>query len=347
MNSWTCRSHRASLDDLHLNNYALASLQNRLITHSPQIPCTCSVLKNRVSYVLTKSTFPRPTKCPKAHYNHCLLFPSQIDAIEVVLVSPRNPLNIGAAARAMANFGFTSLAVVAPYEPHWREAKSAVQAEELLQDAKSAERLADAVADCTLVIGTGTLAHRKAEQPVVSLPALSPFVEQEIVRNGRVALVFGPEKRGLTREDLSYCHMLVEIPTAPRQPSMNLGQAVAVCLYELATRARSASAASPVSDLPLLLQKTAAGTGHKDIAGNPASDSGLPASAGELERLADLVERTMLAANYSPAAMREANRHDLRLLLRRLALTGQDARRTLGLFRRILWRLGQMNRPDR
>ena len=214
----------------------------------------------------------------------------------------------------MANFGFSRLNVVAPFEPHWREAKSAVQAEELLQSAKSAERLADSVADCTLVIGTGTLAHRKLEQTAVSLPALAPFVQQEIVRGGRVALVFGPEKRGLTCEDLSHCHLLVEIPTAPRQPSMNLGQAVAVCLYELSARLSSAeTVAAPVVSLA--------------------------ASQGELERLAEVVEKTMLAANYSPAVMRGANQHDLRLLLRRLALTGQDARRILGLFRRILWRL--------
>jgi len=243
----------------------------------------------------------------------------------------------------MANFGFSRLNVVAPFEPHWREAKSAVQAEKLLQNAKSAERLADAVADCTLVIGTGTLTHRNPEQRVVSLPALAPFVEQEIARSGRVALVFGPEKRGLTREDLSFCHLLVEIPTAPRQPSMNLGQAVAVCLYELSARLPSAgeSAAASVSDFPPLRQKKTARMGHGDVVENPASASCVAASAGELERLAGVVEKTMLAANYSPAAMHEANRHDLRLLLRRLALTGRDARRILGLFRRILWRLEQ------
>jgi tRNA/rRNA methyltransferase len=244
-----------------------------------------------------------------------LLTEPQRDPIEVVLVSPRNPLNIGAAARAMANFGFSHLAVVAPYEEHWREAKSAVGASDLLQNAKRVERLAEAVADCTLVIGTGTRAHRKPEQRVIPLPELAPFVGAELARGGRAALVFGPEKRGLTREDLSFCHLLVEIPTAPRQPSMNLGQAVAVCLYELAVRAGNSVVAKDPIDIAKLV------------------------SAGELERLAAVVGKTMLAANYSPAAMREANRHDLRLLLRRMALTGQDARRILGLFRRILWRL--------
>jgi tRNA/rRNA methyltransferase len=136
----------------------------------------------------------------------------------------------------MANFGFQHLSVVAPYEEHWREAKSAVQAEDLLQNARCTQCLAEAVADCTLVIGTGTRAHRKPEQPVIPLPELTLSVGVEIARGGRVALVFGPEKRGLTREDLALCHVLVEIPTDPRQPSMNLGQAVAVCLYELAAR---------------------------------------------------------------------------------------------------------------
>jgi tRNA/rRNA methyltransferase len=267
-------------------------------------------------------------------YNHFLLAESQRERIEVVLVSPRNPLNIGAAARAMANFGFQRLAVVAPYGEHWREAKSAVGAPELLANARETESLAEAVRDCTLVVGTGTLARRKPEQTVVALPELTPLVWREIARAGRVALVFGSEKRGLTREDLSYCHLLAEIPTDPRQPSMNLGQAVAVCLYELASRIGEA-------------REPAADRGAPGEAAKPGEhglsldrdDSTAPASAGGLELLAGVVEETMLAANYSPAAMRKANRHDLHLLLRRLALTVRDARRILGLFRRILWRL--------
>src|ERR1039458_9899697 len=72
----------------------------------------------------------------RPHYNHLLLTELQRDAVEVVLVSPRNPLNIGAAARAMANFGFARLAVVAPFDRTWREARSAVGASERLQNAK-------------------------------------------------------------------------------------------------------------------------------------------------------------------------------------------------------------------
>ena len=249
-----------------------------------------------------------------------MLTAAQRDHIQVVLVRPRNPLNIGAVARAMANFGFAHLTVVAPYEPHWREARSAIQAESLLQNANRAEHLAAAVADCTLVLGTGTLTHRKPDQRVVPLPALAPELDRALAANGHIALVLGPEKHGLTREDLSLCHALVEIPTDARQPSMNLGQAAAVCLYELSTRCGTEVA-------PVGLTPSAAA----------------PSSA--LDLLGDLIEQTMAAADYSPRAMEPANHHDLRVLLRRLALTPPDARRTMGLFRRILWRLGHTPGP--
>jgi TrmH family RNA methyltransferase len=251
-----------------------------------------------------------------------LLVPAQRDRLLVVLVSPRNPLNIGAAARALANFGFPHLAVVSPYEPHWREARSAVGAPHLLQNAAECPTLAEALAGCTLVAGTGTLTHRKPEQPVIPLPALAPILYQEIARGGRAALVFGPEKHGLTREDLSRCHLLVEIPTTPRQPSMNLGQAVAVCLYELATR--ELESCPPAPEPP---------------PGQPSPrPETQPVSSATLDLLAGVVDQAMEAAHYSPPQMRPANRHDLRLLLRRLTLTERDARRALGLFRRILWR---------
>ena len=246
-----------------------------------------------------------------------MLTPAQRDRVDVILVSPRNPLNIGAAARAMANFGFPRLTVVAPYDPHWREAKSAVGAPELLQNATSSNTLAAAVAGCTFVIGTGTLTHRKPEQPVIALPDLGAVLAQQLARGSRAALIFGPEKHGLTRDDLAFCNVLVEIPTDPLQPSMNLGQAVAVCLYELARR-------------------------PSDLSARPAPQPGeKPAPSADLERLAMLIEDTMTAARYSPSAMRDANRHDLRVMLRRLALSAHDVRRILGLFRRVLWRINR------
>ncbi|MBS1804416.1 MAG: RNA methyltransferase [Acidobacteria bacterium] len=244
-----------------------------------------------------------------------MLTSSQRDRISVVLVSPRNPLNIGAVARAMANFGFSHLTAVSPYEPHWREARSAIGSSELLQSAKESPTLAEAIGSSTLVLGTGTLTHRKPELIVVPLDQLAPIITRELDQpSGRIALLFGPEKHGLTREDLSFCHHLVEIPTDIRQPSMNLGQAAAVCLYELATR----------SGLP---------------AETPYPPSQPRPTSGNLDVLAALIQQVMLASNYSPANMQAANEHDLRLMLRRLQLNPADQRRALGLFRRILRRL--------
>jgi TrmH family RNA methyltransferase len=249
-------------------------------------------------------------------YNEPLRNKPQRDRVEIVLVSPRNPLNIGAAARAMANFGFDRLTVVDPWEPHWREAKSAVEADNLLRKARRTESLAEAVAGCSLVLGTGTLTHRKPEQPVVALPNLGPVVCCAVECDARVAMVFGPEKHGLTRDHLSYCHQVVVIPTDTHQPSMNLGQAVAVCLYELARDGNDEEPAR-IRAMPKLA----------------AADS------ASLERVARLIEETMQRAGYSPKAMQEANRHDLRILLRRLQLQTRDSRRILGLFRRILARM--------
>ena len=261
----------------------------------------------------------------KRNYNRILLSVSQRERITVVLVSPRNPLNIGAVARAMANFGFTHLTVVDPYAPHWREARSAVGAPDLLTNAQETQHLAEAVKDCTLVLGTGSLTYRKPEQPVVRLDKLAQSMTREISEEGRIAFVFGSEKHGLTREELSYCQLLVEIPTDRKQPSMNLGQAVAVCLYELAIRcgpfAPEADANLPVANTENISAEQNASTSEN------------------LDILAGLVEEVMVAANYSPNSMQEANRHDLRLMLRRLHLNAKDARRILGLFRRILRRL--------
>jgi len=258
-----------------------------------------------------------------------LLTPDQCEWIDVVLVSPRNPLNIGAAARAMANFGFQRLSIVAPFAVNWMEAKSAVGAPDLLRDAKVYETLAEAVAGCTLVLGTGSLDRRRPVQAILELPEAAAQVRHALAPNtevgkNRVAIVFGSEKHGLTSDDLSWCHALTVIETCEAQPSMNLGQAVAVCLYEIS---RTRSAASE----PILRESAQTA---------PTSSKSQPDS-GQLDRLASLIEETMEAVNYSTRGMRSANGEALRVLLRRLMPNEADLRRMMGLFRRILWQLGK------
>src|SRR6476660_8757544 len=88
------------------------------------------------------------------------------DNLRVVLVDTRNPLNLGAAARAMSNFGFLRLRVVNPYEVAFREARSAVGAPELLANAEEYQSVAEAVVDCTVVVGTTAVRHRELQHPL-------------------------------------------------------------------------------------------------------------------------------------------------------------------------------------
>ena len=171
----------------------------------------------------------------------------------IVLVRPRNPLNIGAAARAMANFGFRDLVVVAPYAPVWQETRSAVGAEEIIRCARAVDDLGEAIAESALVLGTTVGSRRNLDREPIPLDALPEWLRQQRRKSRprglkrhletmpeKAALLFGSEKTGLSTEQMSYCHALVRIPTAVDCPSMNLGQAVAVCCYELA-RAKTIS----------------------------------------------------------------------------------------------------------
>src|SRR6058998_2709625 len=116
--------------------------------------------------------------------------PAEFDRLRVVLVNPRNPLNIGAAARAMSNFGFFHLRVVNPYELAFREARSAVGASPLLDRAEEFKTVAEAVADCTLVVGTTAVGRRQPQHPVRWLgQAARPLCKH--LTTSRVALLFG------------------------------------------------------------------------------------------------------------------------------------------------------------
>ena len=231
----------------------------------------------------------------------------------MVLVAPRNPLNIGAAARAMSNFGFPCLRVVNPYELAFREARSAVGAAELLVNAEEYTSLAAAVADCTLVIGTTAIGHRELQQPLWTLQDAAPQIHAALgAEENRVALVFGSEKFGLSNESLSHCHGLLHIPTREENYSMNLGQAVAVCLYELA---RCGSPATTPTMQPQ------------------------PATSGEMERLLDVLLEVLRASNYGQAQTTENIEEQARRLVLRLNLCSRDVEILLGMLRRILWKL--------
>ncbi|HKO05790.1 MAG TPA: RNA methyltransferase [Candidatus Acidoferrales bacterium] len=234
----------------------------------------------------------------------------EFDRLRVVLVRTRNPLNIGAAARAMSNFGFAHLRLVNPYKEGFREARSAVGAASVLAAAEEYKSLAEAVADCTLVVGT-TAVGRRELQHSLRRPEEGARLIRRRLRSGSVALLFGSEKTGLSNADLSHCHWVLRIPTVPENISMNLGQAVAVCLYELVRQAKPAHAAE-----------------------QPPR-----AAAAEVERITEMLLDALHASGYVKprgAAMAEEK---VRRLVRRLDLRASDAEVWLGMWRQIVWKL--------
>lgn len=256
----------------------------------------------------------------------------------VVLVSTRNPLNIGAAARAMSNFGIRNLRLVKPYEPGFREARSAVGAAATLENARIFSSLAEAVADCTLVIGTTGGRDRHLDSLLLRLQDAVPLVKEAAIR-GTVAIVFGSEKRGLSNEDLSYCHRTMHIPTAEDHVSMNLGQAVAVSLYEI-TRVGDMEHAGD-SEKPAL----AAVLNRASESGDVEGIAGLagPANSDQAERLANGLVAALLRSGYATPQSEAATLEKVRKLVRRMSLTSDDAELLLGMIKQIMWKLKTQN----
>ncbi len=233
-----------------------------------------------------------------------------------MLVRARNPGNIGAVARAMHDFGFRHLRVVNDYAVPFDEARSAVDASAVLASAKSFASLAEAVTDCTLVVGTTAVGERALEHPLHALPEASSLIHKELASTtARVALVFGSEKTGLSNDELSHCHWLLTIPMHQhedlRHPSMNLGQAAAVCLYEL-----------------VRTPGVNAGVGIREAAG-----------AAEMERFLTLFRETLEATGYTRRHPANSSEPQLRRLVLRMGLSAADLPIWMGVLRQILWKI--------
>ncbi len=157
------------------------------------------------------------------------------DRTRVVLVRPAIPGNLGAAARVMRNFGLSDLRLVRPHaDPVDEQArKLSKHGESILTAAKSVEDFADAVHDCVLVVGTSARTGGPFRRQSVVTPREIMPVVAKAASGGSVALVFGPEQTGLTNVEVTRCHYLLHIPADEQYPALNLGQAVAICLYEL------------------------------------------------------------------------------------------------------------------
>jgi len=225
----------------------------------------------------------------------------------VVLVRPQGAANIGAAARAMKNMGLRDLRLV---EVSARRAAAAlpiaVHARDLVETARHCRTLAEAVAECGLVVGTtkrGGLYRRRAETPA----ALAPLILAQAARRP-VALVFGPENHGLTRDDLRCCQRLLTIDSDDEYGSLNLAQAVLLCCYEL----------------------------RRHATGAPA-EAVEPAAAEEVQRLMEALTASLLAIGFLNPQNPDPILFALKDLFGRAILRPYEVRVLLGLARQIEW----------
>jgi tRNA/rRNA methyltransferase len=207
----------------------------------------------------------------------------------------------------MANFGFEDLRIVNPYEVAFREAVSAVGGAYVLKAARVFETLADAVADCSLVAGTTAAQKRELQQPIERVEA---GMERVRAHAGRTALVFGSEKFGLSNDDMSYCHTLIRIPTVPGTPSMNLGQAVSVCLWELCRSGEQKPRPAP----PELVE------------------------GSDAEQLTRMLLEVLEKSGYTNRITSVSTEQKIRRWVRRMQLTRRDAPLLLGILRQVLWK---------
>lgn len=206
----------------------------------------------------------------------------------------------------MSNFGFLRLRIVNRYDVVFREARSAVGAPDLLKNAEEFPNVAEAIADCGLVVGTTAGGSRQLEHPLHRLDAGGELIRSRL-KTERVALLFGSEKRGLSNDDLSYCHWLMRIPTREAHFSMNLGQAVAVCLYELIRSESVAALPEPVKR----------------------------ASGAALERMTRTLLDALGESGYIKPGTEAATEEKSRRLVRRMNLTEEDAELWTGMLAKM------------
>ncbi len=250
-----------------------------------------------------------------------------------ILVRPRYGGNIGSAARVLKNMGFSKLAVVRPtvLPTHPEALRLAVGAADLLKKAKVFETIEDATKDMRYLIGTSrrTGRHRR---DFVDLPHLLPKMPLKT----KVGILFGAEERGLTNEDLSFCHLVTMIPSNPDFPSLNLAHSVAVVSYEL--RMKGLLGLDKVSENEIDPETKAflQGPGKKHVEDDLAKVEELEGMFRHLET--SLTTVGFLNDNNNPHMMRS-----LRQIFGRSRLTSREARLMRGVCRQIDWKTRKQN----
>ncbi|KPP91109.1 MAG: tRNA/rRNA methyltransferase LasT [Rhodobacteraceae bacterium HLUCCA08] len=231
-----------------------------------------------------------------------------------VLIRPQMGENIGAAARAMWNFGLDRMRVVAPRDgwPSERAVAMASGAGRLLDEARLADDLEAALADCTHVYAT-TARPRELTKPVLTPEAAMTEAADRIAGGERVAVLFGPERAGMENADIALANSIVTVPVNPAFPSLNLAQAVLLMAYEW----QRASVVAPARRLEG--QRTEV------------------ASVEEVSALAAHYEARMEEAGFFfPAHKAEGMKLNLRNLWSRMPMTRADVQMLHGVMRQMV-----------
>ncbi|MEM6520942.1 MAG: RNA methyltransferase [Cyanobacteria bacterium P01_C01_bin.70] len=247
---------------------------------------------------------------------------SPLHFIRIVLVEPAGALNVGSAARIMANMGLSRLVLVNPRcDVVGEEAcRMAVHARHILEQAITVATLPEALTDCTRAIATTArdrALNTEMELPEVALPWL---LSADAATVTPAALIFGPEDRGLSNEELNYAQRFVRIPSEASYPSLNLAQAIAVCCYELAR------AATP-RQLPVTWQASQA--------------AGESAALQDLEGFYQHLETVLLKIGYLYLHTADSRMEKFRRFFLRAAPTPQELAMLRGILRQMEWALTQ------
>lgn len=244
-----------------------------------------------------------------------------LEHIRIVLVEPAGALNVGAAARVMANMGFSQLILVNPHcDPLGDDARlMAVHAADVLERSRVVQTIPEALTGCVRAIATTSrerALNTDMELPEVALPWLlkSPDVE------AATALIFGPEDRGLSNEELNYAQRFVRIPSDADYPSLNLAQAIALCCYELARATHPRSKPQTVQ----LFQP---------------SQAAVPLE--NMERFHQHLESVLLKIGYLYPHTAESRMEKFRRFFLRAAPTHQELAMLRGILRQTEWALIQ------
>jgi tRNA/rRNA methyltransferase len=242
----------------------------------------------------------------------------------IVLVRPQFAGNIGAVARIMRNMGLDDLVLVAPEANRdERQARQlSTHGEEILDRSRIVAELEAAVADCVLLAATSARVGGLFRRQSVVSPEASAKEMIDALSAGPVALVFGPERTGMTDAEVTRCHHLIHIPAADDYPALNLAQAVAICVYELRRAWLRHN-----GDFPLSHPQPIAAFADQERA---------------FENLRIALEQVhFLFGEKGPVLM-----HGLRHLLGRARLSPMEVRLLLGLARQLQWFASQKNSPD-